>query len=130
MVITSFSFMGSSVNLPSRQPCFFVILLNVFFIFVLLYMLDCSTGYYYNTRWQHKVYNSSDHFMYWTVGRPVLDRRRAVVSGLVQRRPAPRRGFRGGCCQPTALRRLCRQPNDRMSTRRPCWPFVSRIRER
>ena len=30
------------------------------------------------------------------------------VSGLVERRPAPRRGFRGECCLPTALHRLCR----------------------
>ena len=30
------------------------------------------------------------------------------VSGLVERLPAPRRGFRGECCPPTALRRLCR----------------------
>ena len=28
------------------------------------------------------------------------------VSG-VERRPAPRRGFRGECCPPTALHRLC-----------------------
>ena len=32
---------------------------------------------------------------------------------MVERRPAPRRGFRGGCCQPTALHRLCRQPKTR-----------------
>ena len=30
------------------------------------------------------------------------------VTGLVERRPAPRRGFRGECCPPTALHRLCR----------------------
>ena len=37
---------------------------------------------------------------------------------------------RGECCQPTALHRLCRQPNDKMSTCRRCWPFVNRIRKR
>ena len=50
------------------------------------------------------------------------------MSGLVERRPAPRRGFRGECCQPTALHRLCRQRNDKMNTRRCCWPFVNRRR--
>ena len=51
-------------------------------------------------------------------------------SGLVERRPAPRRGFRGGCCQPTVLHRLCRQTNNKMSTCRRCWPFVDIIRMR
>ena len=44
------------------------------------------------------------------------------VSGVVERRPAPRRGFRGTCCQPTALHRLCGPRNDKMSTCRQCWP--------
>ena len=52
------------------------------------------------------------------------------VSGLVDRRPAPRRGFRGGCCQPTALHRLCRQTNDKTSTCRHCWPVVNVIGKR
>ena len=48
-----------------------------------------------------------------------------LVSGLVERRLAPRRGFHGECCQPTALHRQCRQPNDKMITCRRCWPFES-----
>ena len=36
------------------------------------------------------------------------------MSGLVERRPVPRCGFRGKCCQPTPLHRLCRQPNGKM----------------
>ena len=41
---------------------------------------------------------------------------KCFVSGLVQRRSASRRGFRGDCCQPTELHRLCRQTNDKMNT--------------
>ena len=59
------------------------------------------------------------------------------VSGVVERHPAPRGGFRGECCQPTALHRLCGQWNDKMSTCWPlmstcwrCWPFVNRMRKR
>ena len=39
------------------------------------------------------------------------------MSGLVERRPASRRGFRDGCCQPTASHRLCRQLNLNCVTR-------------
>ena len=36
------------------------------------------------------------------------------VSGLVARRPAPKCGFRGECCPPTALHRLCGQRYDKL----------------
>ena len=49
---------------------------------------------------------------------------------VVERRPAPWRGFRGECCPPTTLHRLCGQRNDKMSTCRRCQPFVNRIRRR
>ena len=38
-----------------------------------------------------------------------------IVSGVVKRRPVPRRGFRGECCPRTVLHRLCRQRNDKLS---------------
>ena len=37
------------------------------------------------------------------------------VSGVVARRPVPRRGFRGKCCLSTALHRLCGQWSDKLS---------------
>ena len=46
------------------------------------------------------------------------------VSG-VERRPAPRRGFRGECCPPTALHRLCGQRNGKLNACRRCWEFVN-----
>ena len=49
------------------------------------------------------------------------------VTGLVERRPAPRRGFRGECCPPTALHRLCRWRNGKLSACRRCWQFVNGI---
>ena len=48
---------------------------------------------------------------------------RVLVSGLVERRPASRRCFRDGCCQPTTSHRLCRQLNDELSACRRCWRF-------
>ena len=62
--------------------------------------------------------------------RRVLTTVCVCVSGLVGRHPAPRGGFRCECSPPTALHRLCRQRNDKMSTCRRCWPFVKIIRKR
>ena len=49
------------------------------------------------------------------------------VSGVVERRPAPRCGFRGDCCPPTVLHRLCRQRNDKLS--RPYLQTLVAIRQ-
>ena len=42
---------------------------------------------------------------------------------VVEIYPAYQRGFRDGCCQPTALHRLCRQLNDNLSACRRFWWF-------
>ena len=47
----------------------------------------------------------------------------SLVSELVERRPASRRGFRVGCCPPAASHRLWRQLNDELSACRRCWRF-------
>ena len=46
---------------------------------------------------------------------------------VVERRPAPRRGFRDGCCPPTASHRLCGQWNVKLSTFRRLWRLVNRL---
>ena len=47
--------------------------------------------------------------------RQFCDVNRYFVSGLVESRPASRRGFRDGCCPPAAPHRLRRQLNDELS---------------
>ena len=49
-------------------------------------------------------------------------------SGLVERRPASRRGFRDGCCPPAASLRLWRQLNYKLSACRRCWRFENKLR--
>ena len=56
-------------------------------------------------------------------------RDQCFVSGVVERRPAPRRGFRGECFPPTTLHRLCGQRNDKLSGWRRWWRFINGLRK-
>ena len=53
---------------------------------------------------------------------------RFLVSRLVERRLAPRRGFRGECCLKTTLHRLCRQWHGKLDACGRCWQVVNSLR--
>ena len=52
----------------------------------------------------------------------------SLVSRLVERRLAPRRGFRGECCLKTTLHRLCRQWHGKLDACGRCWQVVNSLR--